>query len=613
MRRTSVFLVAFLLPLAARAGLSNRLEDHPSAYLAMHGADPVQWQEWGPRALELARARNKLLFVSSGYFACHWCHVMQQESYSDRSIAALLNEHFIPVKVDRELQPALDAYLIDFVQNTHGRAGWPLNVFITPEGYPLIGLTYAPPDIFRRLLVRLSGAWQTDPDELAAMARTTAAELAGTRPRETVEVPERMTPLLERLRAQALRVGDELQGGFGRQNRFPMAPQLAVLLELQALRPDRKLADFLVLTLEQMATRGLHDLLAGGFFRYTVDPDWQTPHFEKMLYNQALHVPLYLRAAAVLNRPDFKQVARETLDFTLREMAAPGGGFIASLSAVDERGVEGGSYLWSREQLERLLDGPERRLAALAWGMRGPQNIPGGYLPMESGPLADAAREAGLEPEAARDMLGRIRAKLMLARASRSPPRDSKPVAAWNGLMLSALVAGARAFGDPYRAAAGRLRGFLVERLWDGKELHRSLGKIGGDQGWIGNPALDDYAFVARGLADWAALGGRTPDRALALRLVRMAWERFYAGGWRRTQDSLIPGIPAEPALPDGPLPSPAAVLIGLTLELAAKEDAALRKRAEAALRLSWPLVEKQPFSYALSVWSLWSWRNGNG
>ena len=141
MCRTIVFLFAFLLPLAAQAGLSNRLKDHPSAYLAMHGADPVQWQEWGSQALELARAQNKPLFVSSGYFACHWCHVMQQESYSDRSIAALLNEHFIPVKVDRELQPALDAYLIDFVQNTHGRAGWPLNVFITPEGYPLIGLT----------------------------------------------------------------------------------------------------------------------------------------------------------------------------------------------------------------------------------------------------------------------------------------------------------------------------------------------------------------------------------------------------------------------------------------------------------------------------------------
>jgi len=289
----------------------------------------------------------------------------------------------------------------------------------------------------------------------------------------------------------------------------------------------------------------------------------------------------------------------------LRDMAAPGGGFIASLSAVDGQGVEGGSYLWSPEQLERLLDEPERRLAALAWGMQGPPNSPGGYLPVASRPPAEVARESGLESEAAQAALERIRAKLMLARASRSLPRDRKPVAAWNGLMLSALVAGARAFGDPYRAAAGRLRDFLVERLWDGKELHRSLG----DKGWIGAAALEDYAFVARALADWAALGGRAEDRKLALRLVRMAWERFYADGWRQTQSSLIPGIPSEPALPDGPLPSPAAVLIGLTLELAAKEDAALRRQAEAALQLSYPAAEQQPFSYALSAWSLWSWR----
>ncbi len=607
MRRTIVFLVAFLLPLVSQAGLSNRLKDHPSAYLAMHGADPVQWQEWGPGALELARAQNKLLFISSGYFACHWCHVMQQESYSDRSLAALLNEHFIPVKVDRELQPALDAYLIDFVQNTHGRAGWPLNVFITPEGYPLIGLTYAPPEIFQRLLVRLSSAWQTDRDRLAAMARTTAAELAGSRVEETVEAPRELTPLLEKLRAQALQAGDELQGGFGRQNRFPMAPQLTVLLELQAIKPDRKLADFLGLTLGQMATQGMHDLLAGGFFRYTVDPDWQTPHFEKMLYNQALQVPLYLRAAVVLNKPEFRLVAKETLDFVLRDMVAPGGGFIASLSAVDDRGVEGGSYLWSRELLERLLDESELRFAALAWGMQGPPNNPGGYLPVESRTPADGVLESGFEPEAARATRERIRTKLMLARASRSLPRDGKPVAAWNGLMLSALVAGARAFGDPYRAAAGRLRDFLVERLWDGKELHRSLG----DKGWIGAAALEDYAFVARGLADWAALGDRAQDRKLALRLVRMAWERFYAEGWRQTQSRLMPGVPSEPALQDGPLPSPAAVLIELTLELAGKEDAALRKGADAALRLSYPLAERQPFGYALSAWSLWSWRSG--
>jgi len=616
MKRTIVFLLALLLPPISQANppstgeLLNRLKDHPSPYLAMHGADPVQWQQWGAPALKLAQEQGKPLFLSSGYFACHWCHVMQQESFSDPAIAALLNEHFIPVKLDRELQPALDAYLIDFVERTQGRAGWPLNVFITPEGYPLIGLTYAPPGQFRRLLERLSGVWRNDSEKLTAMARSTARELADKQPQQTPELPRNLQPLLEKLRAQALQVGDRLQGGFGFQTRFPMAPQLAVLLELQAQRPDPELGEFLTLTLEQMSKQGLHDLLAGGFFRYTVDPDWQTPHFEKMLYNQALHVPLYLRAAQVLQKPEFKAVARRTLDFALRELATPDGGFISSLSAVDGQGVEGGAYLWSRAQLEGLLDATELELAGLVWGMRGVPNNPGGYLPVITGSPAEAARQLEMEQAAVEAALERMRAKLMLARAARSLPRDSKPVAAWNGLMLSALAAGARAFGAPYDAAARRLRDFLVQRLWDGKALHRSFGS----GGWIGSAALEDYAYVARGLADRAALdGGESEDRELALKLVRTAWERFYNGGWRQAQDQLLPAMPVASALPDAPLPSPAAVLIGLTLELAGEQDAALRQQAVAALRLSYGTVEGQLFSHALSIWTIWSWQSRIG
>jgi uncharacterized protein YyaL (SSP411 family) len=588
-----LFALLLSVPGMAFGALTNQLVNHPSPYLAMHGGDPVHWQDWGPEALALAKRQNKPLFISSGYFACHWCHVMQQESYSDRSVAALLNEHFIPVKIDRELQPALDAYLIDFVERTRGSAGWPLNVFLTPEGHPLLGLTYAQRDVFHRLLIRLGSAWEVQHEQLQAMARDAAKQLVADHERELPPLPRDTGPLLDTLKKQALDIADELQGGFGQQSRFPMAPQLSALLETQARRPDERIAAFLKLTLEQMAGQGMNDLLAGGFFRYTVDPGWQIPHFEKMLYNQALQVPLYLRAAEVLGQPAFIDVARRTLDFVLQRMAAPGGGYIASLSALDDKGVEGGAYLWNREQLSAVLDQRELRLAEMLWGMSGTPNNDGGYLPVIRMDREQAAEELGIETAEASAVEDRIRAKLLLARAARGLPRDGKTVAAWNGLMLSALAAGVERFGDAYRPSGQALREFLLTRLWDGERLARSLG----DRGELGTPSLEDYAFVARGLADWARVSGDARDRAMAERLTRIAWQRFYGGGWRLSDQALIPGMPWEPALPDSPLPSPSAVLMSLTAELGLRD-----LPMEQARKLAYSVAGELSFGYAGSV-----------
>lgn len=603
-----LLLLLILAPLAVQSVPANPLKSHPSAYLAMHGEDPVQWREWGEESMQRARKENKLLFVSSGYFACHWCHVMQRESYADPSVAALLNEHFIPIKVDRELLPALDAYLIDFVQHTHGRAGWPLNVFITPQGHPLLGLTYAPRRTFHRLLVRLSGAWLSEPDKLSQMAAAAAEQLQRMQTAETLSLPDDVAPLLDKLKQQALRIGDTLQGGFGHQNRFPMAPQLLVLLEIQAIRPDPQLKAFLQLSLRQMARRGLYDQLAGGFFRYTVDPDWQIPHFEKMLYNQALQVGLFLRAASVLQQPEFKQVAKHTLDFVLSQMHRGGGHLVSSLSALDDKGVEGGAYLWSEQQLAAVLSQQERRLVAAIWGMQGIANNEGGYLPVQTLTLAQAAAEQGLALERASALFDRARAKLLLARAARAVPSDDKPIAAWSGLMLSALSAGAREWGAAYRQPAQAVSAFLQQRLWDGKALHRSFGH----RGWLGEAALEDYVFVARGLADWAAFSGERSAQTLARRLMREAWARFFEQGWRRTQSRLLPNLPLESALPDSPLPSAPAMLIGLTRELADPlQDRSLLDQADEALALSYRSVEPAPFSYAGSVWRLWRAQQG--
>ena len=596
-----VFVCLALLPLVRGAAAANALRDNPSPYLAMHGEDPVQWRDWGADVLVEAARLGRPIFISSGYFACHWCHVMQRESYHDPAIAELLNNQFVPVKLDRELHPALDAYLIDFTERTAGRAGWPLNVFLTPDGYPIVGLTYAPPAEFRALLGQITGVWTEQQERLQSLARRGAEELAtaGGAPigsRDAVDP----SALMLRLRQQALAYGDQLAGGFGRQTRFPMAPNLLVLLQLQARDPDPELSAFLRLTLDAISGKGLRDHLGGGFFRYTVDPDWSTPHFEKMLYTQALLIPVFLKAADILDEPRYRLVARDTLEFLVREMRGDSGGYVASFSAVDGAGVEGGYYLWTNNRLERLLNPDERRLTARVWGLDGMSMHEAGQLPVATQSLTAAAKALGLELSSAQRLLASARSKLLAARSIRSLPIDNKQLAGWNGLALSALVAGAKAFDDvKLKEAALAVRGFLVEGLWDGAQLHRA--RSGGNG--IGAVAISDYAYVAQGLVDWSDLSGDRTARALALKMVRFAWQTFRdKGGWRQDASPLLPSIPSEAAFADGPLPSPSAVLVSLASALG---DADLAASADEALRSAAGTVSRNPFSFAGDAWQL--------
>ena len=591
----SILVLIALSLFNVEAAAANALAGNPSPYLAMHGQDPVDWRPWGPAVLAEARRENRPLFVSSGYFACHWCHVMQRESYQNARIAARLNRDFIPVKLDRELHPALDDYLIGFVERTTGQAGWPLNVFLTPDGYPLMGLTYAPPERFESLLAQVSALWSKDSDSLGDLARRGAEERARDPAPPSSGVIDQVLPaeMGDRLKRQALLNADDLAGGFGRQTRFPMAPNLLALLELQARAPDEELAAFLRLTLDAMATKGLRDHLGGGFFRYTVDPDWRTPHYEKMLYTQALLVPLYLRAAKVLDAPAYREVARDTLDFLLKGMRGGDGAYIASLSAVDAQGVEGGYYLWRPEELRTLLGSDEQRLLARIWGMEGAPPHDAGYLPMGESDLRSVAAAIDLSIEEAASLLASAKSKLLAARSKRSLPRDDKQLAGWNGLVLSALAAATTAFdNEADRRAGSALSHYLRARLWDGDLLHRATS----DRGWIGEATLEDYAFVAKGLRDWGLAAGAKQDLALSRRLVDLAWEHFFSDdGWRLWAEPPLPAIPAEPVLGDSPLPSPAALLLRLTLE-DAKDGK--RKRARQALSLGLPPTARSPFTF---------------
>ncbi len=586
------------LPLAAE----NRLLGHDSPYLAMHGDDPVAWQDWSAEVLAQAKKQNKLLFVSIGYFACHWCHVMQRESYRDPQVARILNQYFISVKVDRELNPALDAYLIDFVHRTRGAAGWPLNVFLTPDGHPLVGLTYLPKDRFLTLLSDLKQQWQTAPAYLTQAAAKAAAMMKGQ--------PAMPDPALKPgdgkryetiLLQQALQLGDDMEGGFGEQTKFPMVPQLESLLSAYQRNAIPQLKYFLTLTLDRMATQGLRDHLGGGFYRYTTDPDWQTPHFEKMLYDNALLSGLYLRAATVFGRADYELVGRDTLDFMLREMRSPQGALVASFSAVDKVGVEGGYYLWETETLLGILTREEYALLQMLWGLEGQTFFEAGYLARVQMSLSEIATKLQIDDAVAQQRYQSAREKLLKVRVRRHLPVDGKLLSAWNGLALTALVQGAQLpGGEEYRQAAKRVRDYLVNTLWDGKRLWRAKGKAGE----LGQAGLEDYAFAAEGLLAWAVLTNNDSDFQLAASWVLDAWRRFHDDtGWRLSDQTLLPSGFGVPILDESPLPSPSSILLRVSLQVAKRDgDKMLMSRTKKALVAGHLQLKQAAFDYPSQV-----------
>ena len=581
---------------------ANQLKGHDSPYLAMHSEDPVAWQDWTADVLAQAKKQKKLLFVSIGYFSCHWCHVMQRESYRDPQVANILNAHFISVKVDRELNPALDAYLIDFVQRTRGSAGWPLNVFLTPDGHPLVGLTYLPKDRFVALLNDLQQQWQQAPDYLTQAAAKAAAAMKGE--------PAMPDPALKAgdgkryetiMVQQAMQLGDDMDGGFGEQTKFPMVPQLDSLLSAYQRNPVLQLKTFLTLTLDRMATQGMRDHLGGGFYRYTADQGWQTPHFEKMLYDNALLSMLYLRAAKVFNRPDYEAVARDTLDFMVREMRSPQGAMIASFSAVDDAGVEGGYYLWETETLLGILSRDEYRLMKMLWGLEGATSFEAGYLARVQMSLAEAAAKLQIDETVAQKRYQSAREKLLKVRARRKLPADNKLLAAWNGLALTALVEGSQLpDGKNYLEAAQGVRDYLVKMLWDGSRLLRARGKAGE----LGQAGLEDYAFAAQGLLAWSDLTNSVDDFQLASRWVNDAWQRFHGDtGWLLSDQSLLPSGFGVWILDEGPLPSPSTTLLRLSLQVAERNgDKMLAARAKKALAAGHVQLQQTAFDHPSQV-----------
>ncbi len=547
----------------------NRLAQETSPYLLQHADNPVDWYAWGDEALARARQEDKPILLSIGYSACHWCHVMEHESFEDETTAALMNEHFVCVKVDREERPDLDSIYMDAVVSLTGQGGWPMTVFLTPAGEPFFGGTYFPPEprhglpSFKQLLTAVADAWRERREEIERDAGSITDQL-----RRAAE-PSR-EPLTSSLLADAVRglrrAFDPEWGGFGNAPKFPPASVLEFLLR----RDERELV---TKTLDGMVLGGMYDLVGGGFHRYSVDRQWLIPHFEKMLYDNALLVPAYLHAWVVTRNERYREVVEQTAEYMLRELRLPEGGF-ASAQDADTDGVEGLTYTWTPE------DG-----------------IPPDLLqPFEHGRFV---LRGELDEE--------LRARLLAERARRPQPlRDDKAVASWNGLAIAALAeAGRRLERDDLVAAARACAEFVLGPLSEQGRLFRT---------WRAGRArhagvLDDYADVANGLYELHVATGELRWLEESRRLALLAVELFgddERGGFFLTASDAEALVNRKKDFDDHPTPSGNSMLAFVLLRLARIwGDAELERRAVSVFRFVAPHIPRAPSAFGHALCAL--------
>ncbi|MGH2661215.1 MAG: thioredoxin domain-containing protein [Actinomycetota bacterium] len=465
--------------------MGNRLATATSPYLLQHADNPVDWHEWGPEALERARREDRPILLSVGYAACHWCHVMERESFEDPETARLMNEHFVSVKVDREERPDVDAIYMDAVQAMSGHGGWPMTVFLTPHGEPFFAGTYFPPEDrhgmpgFKRVLLAVAEGWRDRREDLLRQGRQVVEAISRV-PRGSEEP---LTEDILRAAHQGLRKAfDPEWGGFGPAPKFPQPMTLEFLLRAH-LRGLESALDMVSLTLDRMAAGGMYDQVGGGFHRYSTDRVWLVPHFEKMLYDNAQLARLYVHAWQVTERDDHRRVATETLEYLLREMRHPDGGFFSAQDA-DAEGVEGKSYVWSWDELVEVA---------------GEENAEWlGASPGGNWEGANVLRRTTPDPPAGWE---EARARLLERRTKRiQPATDDKVLAAWNGLAISALATAGRTFGEPrYVEAAVAAADFVLSALRreDGRLLRAWR------DGRTSGPAYaDDHALMASACLD---------------------------------------------------------------------------------------------------------------
>jgi uncharacterized protein YyaL (SSP411 family) len=482
----------------------NRLAAESSLYLRQHAHNPVDWYPWGPEALARARELDRPIFLSIGYSACHWCHVMERESFEDEATAEVLNKHFVCIKVDREERPDLDTIYMTALQAlTQEGGGWPLSVWLTPDLHPFYAGTYFPPANrygrpgFRTLLNAVAEAWANRRDEITRQSAAVVEFL--NEPRGEGGAGELSPDLLTNAGKALQRAFDPRHGGFGRAPKFPHALDVRLLLRLWKRTGDETALHMVQHTLDRMAAGGMYDQVGGGFHRYSTDERWLVPHFEKMLYDNALLVSAYAEAWRATREPECRRVAEETADYVLREMTDAAGPFYSAQDA-DSEGEEGRFYVWSRAEVEAVL-GPDADLFCTVYDVTPPGNWEGNNIPNRPRDWDSLARSLGTTADDLRQRCRRLRERLYEVRATRVwPGRDEKILTAWNGLMIAALAEAGAAFDEPrYTTAAGRAADWVLRTLRkpDGR-LFRTAA--------VGRPPkldgyVEDYAYLINGLA----------------------------------------------------------------------------------------------------------------
>ncbi len=618
--------------------MPNALAQEKSPYLRQHADNPVDWLPWGEAAFARARAEQKPIFLSIGYSTCHWCHVMAHESFEDAAVAAIINEHFISIKVDREERPDVDKVYMTYVQALTGHGGWPLSAWLTPELKPFFGGTYFPPEDrhgrpgFPAILNAIARGWReereklvTESERVIGTLREHAADKAkGEAGEKEATLVEAAGEGFEKGFQYFYEAFDPDHGGFGGAPKFPRASNLAFLFRCAALQRvetdvGKAAVGMATRTLEQMARGGIHDQVGGGFHRYSVDEEWQVPHFEKMLYDQAQIAMNCLEAWQAGGDERHAWLARDIFDYTLRELAAPGGGFYSAEDAdsgtADGGHAEGAFYVWTMDELVAALSAEDAQLVARHFGVqpngnvaaqRDPQGeFTGKNILSTQRPLAETASALGISLQDASDRLGAALEKLRAIRASRPRPHlDDKVITAWNGLMISALARASALPADSladkrefYRAAAERAAEFVRRELWDEKRgvLFRCWRETrGAAEGFA-----EDYACMAQGLIDlyeatfdveWLAWA-----RRLQAKMDALFWDEEH-GGWFNSAAGASDIVLRLKEDYDGAEPAPSSVGALNCLRLATLlHDDNLRERGRAALEAFEAVWRKTP------------------
>jgi len=572
---------------------TNALINESSPYLLQHAHNPVDWHPWGEAAFEKAKREDKPIFLSVGYSTCYWCHVMEKESFEDPEVAAILNEHYVAIKVDREERPDVDKTYMLATQLVTGRGGWPNSLWLTPEGEPWMAGTYFPKDRFMRILENLAQVWQTRRDEVDDQAATLSERI-----QQVSQVPEdaRGTPTLEMVETSVERIKqrfDAKHAGFGPAPKFPPHGTLR-LLSAWSAHQDEELPVSVIRTLDAMWLGGMHDHVGGGFHRYATDAEWLLPHFEKMLYDNAQLTRTYAEAAASTGEPRYRKAVADIYRWLEREMTAPEGGFFSAIDS-GEVGEEGAFYVWTMETLKSVLGNEDAAFFADIYGFEKRGNFKeestghrtGENIPHLERPLAQIAETRGIEPEALRERLDGLRGKLLDARMERRyPHKDDKVLTSWNGLMIEALAyAGAKLDQPKYTAAAVRAADFLLGTMASGDTLLRSFRAGKASQ----TAFLDDYAYLGAGLLQLHAATGEarwlTAAQALADTLLADFRDEAEGGFYlaRSSADSVLARSKALQG--GGNLPSANGVAAQMLLELERRTgETRYGQAAEAAL-----------------------------